>query len=156
MIDFARVIELPVAPSEVLSGLWEVPRLERLIPGCQDAQEVEPRRRYRALIRERVGPYRVEIPLEVVVDALEGGLRLAVKASGRDPVLSSHVRVSMIVALAARDAGTSLTVQGKLDVGGKLATLGQAVMQRKARDVLGRFAANLERSLTGQDAPATF
>lgn len=154
MIDFVRVIELPVAPAEVWSGLWDIPGLERCIPGCRDTQEVEPRRRYRATVRERVGPYGVEIPLEVTVDSLEEGVRLAVKASGRDSVLSSAVKVSMIVALAARDAGASLTLQGRLEVGGKLAALGEAVIQRKTRDILGEFAANLERFLKGQDAPA--
>ena len=154
MIDFARVIAVPLAPSEVWSALWDVPKLERCIPGCQDAQEVEPRRRYRTTVRERVGPYAVEIPFEVVVDELETGVRLAVKASGRDPVLSSLVKVSMIVGLAGQDAGTSLTLQGKLEVGGKLAALGQGVLQRKTHDILGEFAANLERLLKGQGEPA--
>jgi carbon monoxide dehydrogenase subunit G len=154
MIDFARVIAVPLAPAEVWSALWDVPKLARCIPGCQDAQEVEPRRRYRATIRERVGPHAVEIPLEVVVDSLETGVRLAVKASGRDPVLSSLVKVSMIVGLAGQGAGTSLTLQGKLEVGGKLAALGQGVLQRKTHDILGEFAANLERLLKGQDTPA--
>jgi uncharacterized protein len=154
MIDFARVIELPLAPPEVWNALWDVSKLEPCIPGCQDAQEVEPRRRYRAMVRERVGPYTVEIPVEVVVDSLEAEVRLAVKAAGRDPVLSSPVKVSMIVSLAGHDAGTSLTLQGKLEVGGKLAALGQGVMQRKAHDVLGQFAANLEQLLKGQGTRA--
>jgi len=154
MIDFARVIELPLAPGAIWSGLWDIRGLARCIPGCQDTQEVEPRRRYRATVRERIGPYGVEIPIEVIVDSLEEGVRLAVKASGRDSVLSSAVKVSLIAAVAARDSGASLTVQGKLEVSGKLAALGEAVLQRKTRDVLGEFAANLERFLTGQDATA--
>lgn len=155
MIDFARVIALPLAPPEVWNALWDASKLAPCIPGCQDVQEVEPRRRYRATVRERVGPYTVEIPLEVVVDSLETGVRLAMKASGRDPVLTSPVKVSMIVSLAGHDTGTSLTLQGKLEVGGKLAALGQGVLQRKARDVLGQFAANLEQLLKGQGERAT-
>jgi len=155
VIDLARVIELPVAPPEVWRALWEIPKLARCIPGCEDVEEVEPRRRYRATVRERVGPFRVEIPLEVAVDSLEEGIRLAVKASGRDSVLSSPVKVSMIVALAPAGAGTSLTLQGKAEVGGKLAALGQGVIQRKTRDILNAFAANLHQLLAGQaGAPA--
>jgi carbon monoxide dehydrogenase subunit G len=154
MVDFARVIELPPAAPEVWSALWDMAKIERCIPGCQDAREVEPQRRYQATMRDRVGPYTVEVPIEVVVDALEPGVRLALKATGRDSVLSSPVKVSMIAALAERGAGTSLTLQGKLEVGGKLAALGQSVLQKKTRDILNEFAANLERLLKGQDTPA--
>jgi carbon monoxide dehydrogenase subunit G len=154
MIDVGRVIELPHALAEVWRGLREAPGLGRCVPGCQDTQEVEPGRRYRATVRERVGPYSVEIPLEVIVDPLEEGVRLAVRVSGRDPVLSSTVKASMIAALAAGDSGTSLTIQGRLEVGGKLAALGEAVIQRKTRDILGEFAVNLERFLKGLDASA--
>ena len=145
MIDRARVIELPVAVPEVWSALWDVQQMARCIPGCQDAEEVEPRQQYRATIRDRVGPYQVEIPIDVTVDELEAGTRLAVKASGRDAVLSSHVKVSMIIALAGSGPGTSLTLHGKAEVGGKLAALGRSAVQRKTHDVLGEFAANVER-----------
>src|SRR5207247_8080722 len=93
-------------------------------------------------------------PLEVLVDSLDAGIRLAVKASGRDSVLSSPVKVSMIVALAPGGAGTSLTLQGKAEVGGKLAALGRGVIQRKARDILNAFAANLDQLVTGQAGTA--
>ena len=89
MIDFSRSIELPRSRAEVWEALWDLHAIEQCIPGCEEAQEVEPRQRYRATIRDRVGPYRVEIPLDVLVDPLEQGTRLAVRASGRDSVLSS-------------------------------------------------------------------
>jgi len=151
VIDVARVIELPVAPPEAWRILWDVAKLARCVPGCDDVQDVEPPHLYRATVRQRVGPFHVELPLDVVVDSLEDGARLAVKATGRDTVLSSPVKVSMVVALAAGGPGTVLTLQGKADVGGKLAGLGQGVIQRKTRDVLDEFAANLEQLLKARD-----
>jgi carbon monoxide dehydrogenase subunit G len=155
MIDLARVIELPVAVPEVWSALWDVQQMAGCLPGCQDAEAVDPRQRYRATVRDRVGPYRVEIPIDVTVDELEAGTRLAVKASGRDTVLSSHVKVSMIIALAPNGAGTSLTLHGKAEVGGKLAELGRSVVQRKTHDVLSEFAANVERLFKRRGNSAT-
>ena len=155
MIDLARVIELPVAVPEVWSALWDVQQMAGCLPGCQDAEAVDPRQRYRATVRDRVGPYRVEIPIDVTVDELEAGTRLAVKASGRDTVLSSHVKVSMIIALAPNGAGTSLTLHGKAEVGGKLAALGRSVVQRKTHDVLSEFAANVERLFKRRGNSAT-
>ena len=51
-------------------------------------------------------------------------------------------------------AGTSLTLQGKAEVGGKLAALGRGVIQRKTRDILSAFAANLDQLVTGQAGTA--
>src|SRR5262249_33263673 len=154
MIDFNRVIELPLAPAEVWRVLWDVQTMERCIPGCQDAREVEPRRRYTATIRERIGPYSVEMPVDVGVDSLETDVRLAVKGSGGDSVLATPLKISMIVAVTGHGAGSALTLQGKLEVGGKLASLGQGVIQKKTHDILGEFEANLQRLLKGQSAPA--
>jgi len=155
MIDLARVIELPVAVSEVWSALWNVQQMAGCIPGCQDAEAVEPSQRYRATVRDRVGPYRVEIPIDVTADELEAGTRLAIKASGRDTVLQSHVKVSMIIALAPNGAGTSLTLHGKAEVGGKLAALGRSVVQRKTHDVLSEFTANFDRLFKRQSDSTT-
>jgi uncharacterized protein len=155
MIDLARVIELPVATSVVWSVLWDVQQMARCIPSCQDTEEVEARQRYRATIRDRVGPYQVEFPIDVSVDELEAGTRLAIKASGRDTVLKSHVKVSMIIALAPNGAGTSLTLHGKAEVGGKVAALGRSVVQRKTHDVLSEFAVNLDRLFKRQSDTAT-
>lgn len=154
MIDLARVIELPLAPPEAWNALRDVPKMARCVPGCGDVQEVEAGRRYRATVQQRMGPFNVELPLEVVVDSLEDGVRLAVKATGRDKVLSSPVKVSMIIALAPGGPGTMLTLQGKAEVGGKLAGLGQGVIQRKTRDILDEFATNLERALKGHGGDA--
>jgi len=155
MIDLARVVELPVATSEVWGTFWDLQRMAQCIPGCEDAQEVEPRQRYRVTIKDRVGPYQVEIPIDVTVDTLEPGTRLALKASGRDTVLASRVKVSMIVALTSAGAGTSLTLQGKAEVGGKLAALGRSVVQRKTHDILSAFAANFDRVVRRQSDTAT-
>ncbi|HXJ85114.1 MAG TPA: SRPBCC domain-containing protein [Candidatus Methylomirabilis sp.] len=156
MIDFSRAIELPCPPAKVWDVLGNLHTIESCLPGFEHTQEVEPRRRYRVRIRDRIGSYHVDIPLDVVVDSLETGARLAVKASGRDKVLASAVKVSMTVALAAADVGASLTLQGRLEVGGKLAALGEGVLGRKMRDTLHDFAANLERLLNpSRDADAT-
>jgi uncharacterized protein len=150
VIDLARVIELTAAPQDVWDTLWDIPRLARCIPGCDDVQEVEPGRRYRATVRERVGPFKVAIPLDIRIEASEAPTRLAVTASGRDSMLASPVKVSMSVALAPGGGGTSLALMGKAEVGGKLAALGQGVIQRKTRDVLDQFATNLGALLRGE------
>jgi carbon monoxide dehydrogenase subunit G len=142
LIDLSRVIELPGAPAEVWEALWDVPALARCIPGCGDVETLEAGRRYRATIRDRVGPFKVAVPLEILVDPTPP-TRLEVKASGRDSALGSPVTVGLVAGLAPAGPGTRLALEGKGEVGGKLAALGQGIIQRKTRDILDAFATNL-------------
>lgn len=154
MTELRRVIELPAAPAVVWERLWDIAALASCIPGCDGVEPVEERKRYRATIRDRVGPFRIAIPLDVAVEAAAPD-QLSVTASGRDATLGSPVKVGLKVSLEARpDGGSRLLVDGRADIGGKLAALGQGVIQRKTKDVLDQFAANLETLFRSTDAAA--
>jgi carbon monoxide dehydrogenase subunit G len=151
VIDLARTIDLPVAPDEAWRALWDVPAVAGCLPGCQQVQEIEPQRRYRATVRDKVGPFSVAVTLEVAVEPSEAERLLRVSATGRDSVLGSPVRVSMTACLTERAGGGShLVLDGHAEVGGKLAALGQAVIHRKTRDVLDTFARNLGTMLASR------
>jgi len=149
VIELERAITLPVRPDAAWRALWDVPALAACIPGCEEVQEIEPRQRYRATVRDRIGPFKVTIPLDVAVGPVVEARSLSVLASGRDSALGSPVKVELAITLEPTADGTRLTLRGTGDVGGKLAALGQGVTQRKTRDTLDRFVANLERLLGG-------
>jgi hypothetical protein len=141
--ELRRVIDLPAAPGAVWERLWDIRALAGCIPGCGDVEAIEERRRYRATIRDKVGPIRIAIPLEILVEASPPE-RLVISASGRDGTLGSPVKVALTVTLAGDAAGgTHLALDGQAQIGGKLATLGQGVIQRRTKDVLDQFGANL-------------
>jgi hypothetical protein len=143
MIVLRRVIALPAPPEAVWRRLWDVEALAGCVPGCERVETIEAQRRYRATIRDRVGPFRVTIPLEVEVEPAPPA-RLTITASGRDATLGSPVRLALVTTVEPADGGgTRLTLDGEGDVGGKLAALGQGVIDRRTRDVLDRFATNL-------------
>lgn len=143
MIALARTIELPRTPDDAWGALWDVPAVARCLPGCETVEELEPRRRYRAVVRDRVGPFSVTIPLDVAVEAREAERTLHVNAAGRDSMLGSPVRMTLTAQVAAAGEGSRLVLDGQAHVGGKLAALGQAVIHRKTRDILDTFARNL-------------
>ena len=126
----------------VWERLWDIHALAGCIPGCGDVEAIEDRRRYRATIRDKVGPFRITIPLAILVEASPE--RLVVSAARRDSTLGSPVKVGLTVTLAEDTAGgTRLALAGQAQIGGKLATLGQGVIQRRTKDVLDQFATNL-------------
>ena len=144
MIELARTIELPLPPDAAWTALWDVPAVARCLPGCQSVEEVEPRRRYRATVKDRVGPFSVTIPLDVTVEPSEADRALTITATGRDSALGSPVRMSLAARLTpGANGGSCLALDGRAEIGGKLAALGQAVMHRKTRDTLDAFARQL-------------
>ena len=150
VIELARTIELPLAPDDAWTALWNVSGVARCLPGCQSVEELEPRRRYRAIVKDRVGPFTVTIPLDVEVEPSEAARELRIKATGRDSILGSPVRMALTARLTPGEAsGSSLALDGHAEVGGKLAALGQAVIHRKTRDVMDTFARQLGDMLKG-------
>jgi len=51
-VHFSERIEVPVAPGEVWSFVWQVERTATCLPGCVRVTEVEPDRRYTARIED--------------------------------------------------------------------------------------------------------
>jgi carbon monoxide dehydrogenase subunit G len=144
VIELARTIDLPLAPDAAWTALWDVPEVARCLPGCQQVEEIEPRHRYRATVKDRVGPFSVTIPLDVAVEPSEAARELHVSATGRDSMLGSPVKMTLIARVVpGAGGGSCLVLNGHAEVGGKLAALGQAVMHRKTRDVLDAFARQL-------------
>ena len=58
---FEKRIEVQASPDEAWALLWEVDRLARCLPGCKEVQELEPRKKYAAVIEQRVGQFKARL-----------------------------------------------------------------------------------------------
>lgn len=145
----AREVALGVAPAVLWDLLWDVPRMVACVPGCAEAREVEPHRRYQARMTQKVGPISLTVPLDVQVVAAEPGRRLTLEARGRDPVVGAEVGMRVALEIDARDGGSLLRVDVEGKVLGKLGALGHGVIQRKAEEALAEFGARLARAAGG-------
>lgn len=149
-----REITVPTTPTLVWQTVWDIEAVSGCVPGCGAVQELEPRRRYRATVESRVGPFRVAMPLDVMVDRTDEG-PLEIVATGRDSVLGSPVRLSLRLSIEPADHGAKLALVVDADVGGKLAALGQGLIERKAKEILEGWLAALGRLIEARtDAAA--
>ncbi len=136
------------APRNVVwDFLWDVPRLAGCIPGARDVRLIEDRKRYAAVVAEKVGPFKVEFPLEIEVLEARAPERLRARAGGRDGKVEGVVRVELALSLIEAGAGTTLSLAADISVLGKLGTLGHSVIARKGRDIVDRFASSLKAEL---------
>ena len=142
-----REIVLSAPPAAVWPALWDVPRMVECVPGCVDAREIEPRRRYTARMTQQVGPIRLSIPLDIEVTE-EAPNRLVLKVKGRDSLVATGVSMTVRLHLGPRDAGSCLRVDAEGRVLGQVAALGHPIIQRRADELVDEFAARLERAFT--------
>jgi len=142
-----REIVLTAPPAQVWPALWDVPRMIDCVPGCVDAREIEPRRRYAARMAQQVGPIRLSIPLDIEVTE-ETPNRLVLKVKGRDSLVATGVSMTVRLDLGPRDAGSCLRLDAEGRVLGQVAALGHSIIQRRADELVDEFAARLERALT--------
>jgi carbon monoxide dehydrogenase subunit G len=80
-----REVALAVPTERVWQALWDVPRMVACVPGCVEAREVEPRRRYQARMSQKVGPIALSVPLDIHVTEEAPG-RLLLEARVRDAI----------------------------------------------------------------------
>lgn len=147
-MQFTRQVQVEAARQAVWELLWNVPRVVNCVPGCEAAEEIEPNRRYRATVREKVGPFHVRIPLEIDILASTAPERLVAKASGREGKVNSHVKVEIDLTLVeVQPQVTELRLLADVAILGKLGTLGHSVIVRKGNDIVGQFAAALQAEL---------
>jgi carbon monoxide dehydrogenase subunit G len=151
---FEKQVTIHAPRAVVWDFLWDIARLAPCVPGCQAAETLEPYVHYRATVQEKVGPFRVTVPLDIDILAQQGPERLLARARGRDSVVQSHVKVDLALALLEVDPQrTALQVQADVVVLGKLGTLGHSVIVRKGEEIVDQFALALQAELHKEGPP---
>lgn len=147
-MHFSEQLEVPARLADAWAFIWDAPRLAGCLPGCVGVEVIEAGNSYRARFEDHVGPYKVHFDLDIQVKETEPLKRVRIQASGRDARLGITQRVDLTVTLdEAGAAGTALAVEADIEVLGKVATLGQFVVKRKAQEVVKQFAHNIEVEL---------
>jgi len=134
---------------DVWALLFDVSRIAELIPGCSDVEEVEPLQHYSALMKQKVGPFRFEMPCEIKVDEYIENEKVAITATGRDNKTATNAFVEMILTLghAEEGEGVVIDINADIQISGKLATLGHPIVKRKCNDIFKEFDKNLHNEL---------
>jgi carbon monoxide dehydrogenase subunit G len=146
-LQFAHSFDVERPRAEVWDFVRDVPAVLACIPGVKSCTPSGDGR-YRAVVTERVGPFKVEFHLDAEVSEPEPGRQLEAKGGGRDVLLGSTMQLRINVTLdEAPSGGTRVSVDTDLAVLGKLATLGFGIMQRKAQENMNQFAANMKQRL---------
>ena len=146
---FEKEIAVAASPDKVWAFLWDVERVAKCLPGCRDVRTVVPHERYEAVVGERVGPFKVQFPLDIQVLEADEARRLRAQATGRDAAMASALKVMLDLQLEKTDTGSRLMIVTETSIMGKLAALGHSVIQHKADGIMTQFAQAVQRELEG-------
>jgi len=147
--DFAKTITLDASPAAVWDAVRDVHRVASWLSIVREVRDVEPPRRYAALLEDRLGPFAMRADLDVTVETSEPR-RLRVSAGGEDRQVASRIGATIDLAVEPDGAGTSLNVTGRYEVTGRVATLGAGAIRKKGDHILQEFFASASKELGGR------
>jgi len=147
--EFAKTIRLDASPDAVWAAVNDVHRVASWISIVREVRDVDPPRRYAALLEDRLGPFAMRADLDITMETQEPR-RMRVSAAGEDRQVASRIAATIDLAVEPDGAGTSLAVTGRYEVTGRVATLGAGAIRKKGDRILQEFFDNASKELGGR------
>jgi hypothetical protein len=147
-VRFEKQVTVDIPRQAVWDFLWDIGRLTSCVPGCDEVETVEPYKRYHATVRDRVGPFKLKVPLEIDVLTATAPERLVARAQGKDTTVQSLVKVEVeLTLIETAPIATLLRFSADVTVLGKLGTLGHSIIVRRGDAIIEQFATAIQAAL---------
>jgi carbon monoxide dehydrogenase subunit G len=133
---------------KVWEFVWDMKKLTSCIEGCNQVEEVEPKKKYNALLETKVGLFKTNFSVELeVLEVIDGAL-IKAKAAGKDSKIAASMKQQIELRLkeVSKDE-TELSFKTDVGILGKLATLGHWIIKKKADEVMDDFVAKMKSQL---------
>jgi uncharacterized protein len=141
-------VQLPAARELVWAKLNDTEALKASIPGCETLEKLSDTE-FQAVATNKVGPVKARFKGKVRLSDLDppNGYRISGEGDGG---VAGFAKGGATVALTDKDGGTLLTYNVEAQIGGKLAQLGQRLVNGAAKKLADQFFAKF----AAQFAPA--
>jgi carbon monoxide dehydrogenase subunit G len=143
-------ITVPAPPERVWAFMMDIPSVSRCVPGVDSVSRIDDQT-YSGVMSVRVGPIAVKLDGRVILAERDEASRQArMDLQAADKRVNGAVNAKMRMQLAPSDTGdrTDVAIQTDANVMGKLGEFGQAVIRRKADQIVQQFANNLSAAVT--------
>jgi carbon monoxide dehydrogenase subunit G len=154
-MEFRIDAVLPATAARLWAIFFDVQRVARLIPGCENVVEVEPQREFSAVMKQKIGPFKLEVPTRIVIESHTIERQVLLVAAGSDKLTGTTIDVRLNVALdeqaGANGVECRLAVEAAMQVAGRLASLGYPIVKKRSEDLFAEFERRLRLELAGFD-----
>jgi carbon monoxide dehydrogenase subunit G len=147
-MTFEKVVTVPANVDEAWSLLMDIPRVGMCLPGVVSVDS-SGEGVYTGVMNVRVGVIKVSFQGRIEIVEQDPAARVAtMNVQGDDKRVRSAVNATMKMRLVpVGDDSVELHLMSETAVFGRLGELGQAVMLKKADQIMTEFASNLAREL---------
>jgi carbon monoxide dehydrogenase subunit G len=139
-------VQLPAPRETVWAKLNDAEVLKACIPGCEELTKLSDTE-MKAVAVTKIGPVKARFKGNVHLTDLDPPNGYKISGEG-DGGVAGFAKGGATVALTEKDGGTLLTYNVEAQIGGKLAQLGQRLVNGAAKKVADDFFANFARAVT--------
>lgn len=140
---------LPADRETVWQALNDPDALAKCIPGCEELEKVSDTE-FKAVVVSKIGPVKARFKGDVTLSDLNPPEAYRISGQGQGGV-AGFAKGGADIRLAAEGSETRLTYTADAQVGGKLAQIGQRLVNGAAKSTADKFFENLRRYLDGED-----
>jgi carbon monoxide dehydrogenase subunit G len=145
---FSRTLDVASPPARCWSVLTDVVKVGGWVTVVGEVREIERLKRYQAVLRDQLGPFKLLADVDVDVTDLEEERSIHFKGSGSDRQVGTTINVFARMQLEPTASGTTITIDGNYSVLGSVATMGSSTIRKKADSILEEFFAAASQELS--------
>jgi len=145
-------VTIPAPVDKVWAFMTDIPAVSRCVPGVESFAAVGDDT-YEGALKIKVGPIGVKLQGRVVVAERDReNLRSRMDVSAAEKRISSTVNAKATMTLVPKgEQETEVQIHTEASILGKLGEFGQAVMRRKADQVMQEFARNMAKEIAATE-----
>ncbi len=143
-------VEAPI--ETVWSFFFDLDRMRQSVPGVESIDRLDDRT-YRGRIRVKVGAISASFGGLATITELEPPTRMTAQLQGEDKTVASFVQGTFRSSLRPVEAGTEVSYQMDVNLRGRLAQFGTAVVNATAKKMTAEFTGRL-RTMLADERPA--
>lgn len=151
-MEFTGRYVIPASPEIVWAAINDPEILKACIPGCE-AMDKTDATHFTAAAKLKIGPVSATFKGRVELSELDPPKRCVLKGEGQGGV-AGFARGEAEVLLAPGETGTVLSYVAKATVGGKLAQIGQRLIDGAAKQIADNFFSRFAAALSAAPADA--
>jgi carbon monoxide dehydrogenase subunit G len=145
-MDFSGRYVIPASTESVWAALNDPEILRYCIPGCEEIDKTSPTD-FVAVATLKIGPVKAKFRGKVTLTDLDPPHLCRLVGEGQGGV-AGFAKGEADILLAEADGGTVLSYTARATVGGKLAQIGQRLIDGAAKQIADDFFARFTRALT--------
>ena len=140
-------VQLPAAQDAVWAKLNDPEVLKLCIPGCESLEKVSDTE-FQAVATNKIGPVKARFKGKVRLSDFDPPNSYKISGEG-DGGVAGFAKGGAVVTLKAQDGGTLLSYNVEAQIGGKLAQIGQRLVNGAAKKLADQFFAKFAAAVQG-------